>query len=161
LVVAESTACTALREVRRETVNSYRVMLFEVAAGAPEEDRCGPCLREGRCPLREMVCGCGPSHVPTTFQINRELEGLRFRDLPPGIEICLGLVGADVPSLPPTERREECDCSSVITPDATARLCGVSPFSGTVEENAPAIVIDAECRSPTLPFCPLALVRPP
>jgi hypothetical protein len=159
LVVTETLPCDAARG-RAETINTYRVMLFEVAEGAPAEDRCGPCLREGRCTLREMVCGCGPSHlVPNTFEINRDLEGLRFRDLPPGIEICLGLVAADVPSLPPTDRREQCDCSTVITPDAIPRMCGASPISGTVEENAPAIVILAECRD-RLP-CALAAIPPP
>jgi len=160
LIVAETRDCDAVIAAH-DTVNSYRVMLFEMERASDEFSMCRACLLDGTCALREMVCGCGPSRVPDTLVLNHEVEGLRFPNLRPGREYCLGFVAADVPGLAPRARAEECDCADVTGSGvgAVPRVCGISPLTGRVEENSPAFIIAADC--PLDRPCALAAIRPP
>src|SRR5688572_16979433 len=65
--------CEDLPDPPDNTVNTYRVMLFEMPPGASDSSMCRPaCMLDGTCPLQEMVCACGRDQVPETFGLNRE-----------------------------------------------------------------------------------------
>lgn len=155
LAFAETEACREAAAAGA-TVNAYRVRLLEFQATPGESDvPCGECLREGRCPLVDQVCACGTPRPPRTVSINRQLEGLRFDGLDPGSRYCVAVIGFELPELaPPTgDETVECPCDfGGLDLTGTSRLCGGSPFPGTVGENAPSLLVQLDCPARGCPF---------
>lgn len=161
LVFAESRTCLEMPGPTRPVMNSYQARLYEfegVDASAPTMSPCLDCLVSGRCRPVSTQCQCGRSVPVGTLALNQELAGLRFTDLDPGKRYCIALFGFDQPGLVPpgpTMGPWPCECSG---PDAGAaaslRLCGISPFPGSLDENAAAIIVTSECLPPGAPGCP-------
>jgi len=155
LVFAESRRCE-MAAAAGDTVNAYRVVLYEFGGSDPDSTMppCVSCLTEGRCRPVSVVCGCGPDTPPQTVPLNGQVGGLRFAGLDPGRRYCIAAAAFDVPgpSVPPSRRAQVCSCEheGVDLADVV-RLCGVTPFPGVVDENAPAIVLPVECS----PDCPV------
>jgi len=161
LVFAESRTCLGLGMLP-PTMNSYQARLYEfegVDSSAPTMAPCGECLAAGRCRPVATQCQCGRSVPVGTIGLNQELANLRFSDLDPGKRYCVALFGFDQPGLMPPEPTTRgpwpCACAG---PDsgvaASLRLCGISPFPGSLDENAAAIIVTSECLPPGAPGCP-------
>lgn len=164
LVFAESRACMESRDVLGFGMNAYVVRLYEFTPAETPSSMVAPCLdcfATGRCRPARTQCRCGARVPVGTLALNQELANLRFADLDPNKRYCVGLLAFDAPGLMPPPGTPpgpwDCACAS---PDAGAvapgplRLCGLSPFPGSLDENAAAIIVSADCPGPMAPTCP-------
>lgn len=151
LVVAETESCEDARMSRPEPgMNVYQVAVYALdpaAAVNPDEPACVRCRRPSEaCELVELRCGCGEFQRLGTTGINRGLAGLQFPSLDPDRAHCVQFSAFSVPEVRATGETQECDCAfGGVDLTGRARMCGISPFAGSVAENAPALVVSADC----------------
>ena len=162
LAFAESRAC--MEAGATLGMNSYVVRLYEFTPPPPEMPAMAPpcvdCLGSGRCRPLLTQCRCSMSVPVGTLGLNQGLANFRFTDLDPRRHYCIALLAFDQPGLvppgpmPPPPGSWDCPCafSDAGAPPAL-RLCGLSPFPGTVGENAGAIILAADCPDPMRPTC--------
>lgn len=150
LVIAETENCEEARAERPvPTMNAYQVAVLaldENAVTAADEVPCGRCVNSGACEVVDLRCSCGRPRLLSTNAINEALDGLRFPSLEPTQQYCVVLSSFSVPEVRRPDGESECPCNfGDVNLTGRGRMCGVSPFPSSVQENAPAVVIAAEC----------------